>query len=158
MQGARLACVLCCHAGLYLLSLPHTSGAAATWQPIATSCALAVPDVLCYAPLDSSSSSSSEAAMEEEGQESQQLAGLLFVGSKSNSSQVLGWPHSAAQQQQQPQQQLLCPVLQSAFLPSLAGAQAVVAVQDATGKQRHRRGCGCVCSHSALPARQATCL
>jgi hypothetical protein len=72
-----------------------------------------------------------------EQQESQQLAGLLFIGSKSSSSQVLGWPRSASGQQQQ-QQQLACPVLQSAFLPSLAGGQAVVALQDPTGEAQHR--------------------
>jgi hypothetical protein len=127
-------------AGLYLLQLPGASSTAATWQPIAADCALAVPDVLCYAPLDSSSSSASvtEAAAEEEG-ESQKLEGLLFVGSKSSSSQVLGWPRSAGRQQQQQQQQVACPVLQSAFLPSLAGAQAVVALQDPTGEHQQQQ-------------------
>ncbi|WIA13448.1 hypothetical protein OEZ85_007028 [Tetradesmus obliquus] len=114
-------------AGLYLLRLPDTSGAVATWQPITATCALAIPDVLCYAPFDSSSSRSLPVTEAEE-QEGPQLAGLLFVGSKSSSSQVLGWPCTAGQQQQ-----LTCPVLQSAFMPSLAGAQAVLALQDASG-------------------------
>jgi hypothetical protein len=58
---------------------------------------------------------------------------------------VLGWPRSAGlqQQQQQQQEQLLCPVLQSAFMPSLAGAQAVTVLQDATGEQQQQLGAVC---------------
>lgn len=126
-------------AGLYVLQLPQPGSTAATWHPISANCMLATPDVLCYAPLDSSSNGS--AAMEEDGaQHSSQLAGLLFIGSKTSSSQVMGWPKSdvesgAAWQQgkEQQQQRLVCPVLQSAFLPSLAGAQAAVALQEPTG-------------------------
>jgi hypothetical protein len=49
---------------------------------------------------------------------------------------VLGWPRSAGMQQQQ--QRLACPVLQSAFLPSLAGAQAVVPLQDPAGEAQQQ--------------------
>lgn len=152
---------LCCLAGLYLLRLPDTSGAVATWQPITATCALAIPDVLCYAPFDSSSSRSLPVTEAEE-QEGPQLAGLLFVGSKSSSSQVLGWPCTAGQQQQ-----LTCPVLQSAFMPSLAGAQAVLALQDASGEQQQATGtmhamadcrmhvCMCGCAVLFLPRQHA---
>jgi hypothetical protein len=123
-------------AGLYLLRLPDASRTAATWQPIAADCAVAIPDVLCYAPLDSSSSSASATeAAAAAGEEGEQLEGLLFVGSKSSSSQVLGWPRAAGVQQQQ---RSACPVLQSAFLPSLAGAQAVVPLQDPAGEAQQK--------------------
>jgi len=68
--------------------------------------------------------------------EEQQLAGLLVLGSKCSSSQVVGLPRVIAacgQQGDIQPQQLVLPVLQSALLPSLAGAQAAAVYSDPSG-------------------------
>jgi hypothetical protein len=94
---------------------------------------------------------------EQEGREQQhvqQLSGLLLVGSKCSSSQVVGitqqlWNVATGSveqvlQQQQQQQSIRVPILQSALSPSLAGAQSVAVYQDPTGE-----ACACRLTQAA---------
>jgi hypothetical protein len=77
-------------------------------------------------------------------EEQQQLAALLLVGSRCSSSQTLGIPQSlwdaitsnrldALQQQDHQQAPWVLPVVQSALLPSIAGAQSVAVYKDPSG-------------------------
>lgn len=138
-------------AGLHLFQL-SVSGQA-TCCALLTSAPVAVPHVLVHIPVNSkcgnaadSSADNMQVDSSEQQQQQQhisQLSGLLFIGSRSSSSQVLGLPAAlttAEQQQQQQQQAMLCPMLQSAFLPSLAGAQAVAVLQDPTGEGQQQGG------------------
>lgn len=160
---ARLLLVACCLllavlAGLYLLHLqpPGSNGigtVAAAWQAVKTSCPLAVPDVLLHVPVqlvaaaaDQHEQPQAQLQQQQQPQQEQQerdnhLAALVVLGSRSSSSQVVAltaaFVDAAGLQQPQLQGQQqglpMCPVLQSAFVPSLAGAQAVAAYQDPSG-------------------------
>lgn len=144
--------------GLYVMNID--SSGQVTWCTLQGSAPAAVPHVLTYIPHQSAgssqvitspttnSSSSTALGTPDDMQVDIQsppaaagshLAGLLFIGSRSSSSQVLGLPHSIlaaaqAEQQQQGCVPLVCPMFQSSFMPSLAGAQSVVVIKDPTGE------------------------
>jgi hypothetical protein len=143
-------------------SLP--GGPTAQLQQLITNSCLTVPDVLTVVPLINQRQQQQQQQQEGVSQlagceidaGSQEVLGemsaaaaeapttptfaaLLFLGSKSSSSQVVGLALSCLQaassgpQQGQQEKSKLCYMLQSAFLPSLAGAQAVTVMTDPTG-------------------------
>lgn len=132
--------VLALPPGLHMFSVsqgPLTPAAA--WMRLLPSSCLAIPDVLVHAPFTQQQQQHSEAGSgEQQGQ--QQLSGLLLVGSKCSSSQVLGLSRACweAATGSWPSRQGDCslPVLQSALQPSVAGAQAVAVYQDPSGASR----------------------
>lgn len=129
-----------------MLQLPACSSTA-SWQQLKTSGCMSIPDVLLHVPLEQPQQGIVDSKQEREQQHEQpdhgrqqQLAGLLLVGSKCSSSQVLGLPRnlwsqamSSSRSVLPQQQQWVLPVLQSALLPSLAGAQAVAVYTDPSG-------------------------
>jgi hypothetical protein len=146
--AARDGCNCCCvfmHAALHLLQLlgdSSSSTSAAVVQLRPSGC-LAIPDVLLHVPLDTP-----QHPQQLCNTEPQQLSGLLLVGSKCSSSQVVGLLQSLVQavasrhlvleQQRQQDRAVVLPILQSALQPSLAGAQAVAVYQDPSGKSCFR--------------------
>lgn len=109
---------------------------AAAWVRLQPSSCLTVPDVLLHAPLPQQQQQHPQSDLEQHGQ--QQLSGLLLVGGKCSSSQVLGLTQAVAEAAASKpwpsqQQQFVLPVLQSALQPSIAGAQAVAVYQDPSG-------------------------
>lgn len=138
----RCPCAVYAAPGLHMFSLsqdPLTPAAA--WMRLLPSSCLAIPDVLVHAPVTQQQQQQqhSEAGSgEQQGQE--QLSGLLLVGSKCSSSQVLGlsracW-EAATVAWSGRQGDCSLPVLQSALQPSVAGAQAVAVYQDPSGASR----------------------
>lgn len=129
-------CIWCfLRTGLYLFDVGHANKPADAWVQLRPSACLAVPDVLLHVPLKQQQQDSSP-------EQQQQLSGLLVVGSKCSSSQVLGlpqalWDTSVDVWSAQPDTQLL-PTLQSALEPSVTGAQAVAVYKDPTGEGRCR--------------------
>ena len=103
-----------------------------------TSGCLAIPDTLLHIPLPCQQPPQQQQLQQQA--HAHQLSGLLLVGSRSSSSQVVGLPQGLSsvfdtvwspsnQQQQQP----VLPILQSALLPSLAGRQAATVYKDPSG-------------------------
>jgi hypothetical protein len=124
-----------------------------SWSSVAAAGPLAVPDVLTFLPLQASEQQQQQ--KQETGASSQldhsselgnpgaaqqqasSLAGLLLISSRCSSSQVVGVPTAALSSSSSSSSgdmpRLPWPLLQSALLPSLAGAQAVMVLQDPTG-------------------------
>eukprot|EP00775_Hariotina_reticulata_P008964 gene8964-9139_t len=152
---------------LYIVKLTSASpgGVQAQLQLLVANSCLTVPDVLTLVPLmdqrqqqqqqqqgdlsllggseyDADSVMQADASAAE-ARASPAIAALLFLGSRSSSSQVLGLPksclHAAAglgpqqaagsRQRQEPR----CYMLQSSFPPSLAAAQAATVITDPAG-------------------------
>jgi hypothetical protein len=122
-------------AGLYLFNVGCANKPAEAWVQLQPSACLAIPDVLVQVPLKQQQEQQQQGSSTEP---QQQLSGLLVVGSKCSSSQVLGLPHAfceaAVGAWPTPPDMRLLPTLQSALQPNLAGAQAVAIYQDPTGE------------------------
>lgn len=116
-----------------MLRLPQTGAAAAVWSRLQAKGCLAIPHVLLHVPFTASSAQQQQQQQSAAHEHPRQLSGLLVVGSRCSSSQVVGLPRDLFTAEADDAQQQVLPILQSALVPSLAGAQAAAVYKDPSG-------------------------